>query len=151
MTVSTRKSAGCVGCHQGTLSWAGQPTGVRRPPAFVETLLLDGALGKGFCLESIVRNPRPALNGSAIRATRDALLGPADGGEVLVQLGHEGDCDRLRFERRARVFVLAGLLALKGSVGTDLAVQLNEHGRDARPFLGDKFTCPSLIHDNLRR
>jgi hypothetical protein len=117
----------------------------------VETLFLDRALGKGSRLEPIIRNPGPALNGSAIRATRDALLGPADGVELLVQVGHEGDGDRFRVERRTRVLVLAGLLALKGSVGTDLTVQLGEHGRDAYPFLGDKFACPSLVHDIPRR
>ena len=53
------------------------------PATLVLSLLLYGPLGKGFHLESFVRDGYPALDRSAVPAPRDALLGASYGGELL--------------------------------------------------------------------
>jgi hypothetical protein len=63
-----------------------------------------------------------------------------------VEVGGEGDGHRLRFESATGVCAISGLLALKGSFGTDLAAQLGQHGFDARPLLGDELTGTWLFH-----
>jgi hypothetical protein len=91
------------------------------PAPLVESLLRDGLLGKGFYLESIVRDRYPAFDRPAIGAPRDALLGAPDGGELRAEVDLEGDGDRLRVESAADVSVISGLLALEGPFGSDLA------------------------------
>lgn len=120
------------------------------PAPLVESLLRDGLLGKGFYLESIVRDRYPAFDRPAIGAPRDALLGAPDGGELLAEVGCQGDGDRLRFESPTGVAAISGLLALEGSFGTDLADLLYQQGFDARSLAGNEFTDAKFIHDRLQ-
>src|SRR5450759_4764755 len=113
-------------------SWE-RSTGLVGPAPFVVSLLLDGALGKRFRLESLVRDRYPALDRSAVRALCDAPFGALDGGELLAEVGCEGDGHRLRFESAGGVCVISGLLALERPFGTDLA-QLGERRFNTRPL-----------------
>jgi len=126
-----------------------QPAWLVWPPPLVLSLLLDRPLGKGFHLESLVRDRYPALDRSAVRAPCDALLGAPYGGELLAEVGREGDGDRLRFESATGVAAISGLLALEGPFGADLAAQLGERRFNTRPLPGNEFTGPWLVHDHL--
>jgi hypothetical protein len=113
------------------------------------SLLLDGPLGKGLRLESLVRDRYPALDRSSVRASCDALLGAPYGGELLAEVGREGDGHRLRFESAAGVCAISGLLAPEGPFGAQLAAEPGERRFNTRPLSGNKFTGPWLVHDNL--
>jgi hypothetical protein len=89
--------------------------------SFVIPLLLDGPFRKWFGVESLVRDRQTALDRDPIGALRDALLGALDGGELLAEVGREGNRNVLRVEGTTDVLVLSGLLALKRSIGADLA------------------------------
>jgi len=117
----------------GSILWE-RSTGLVGPTPFVVSLLLDGALGKRFRLESLVRDRYPALDRSAVRALCDAPFGALDGGELLAEVGCEGDGHRLRFESAGGVCVISGLLALERPFGTDLAAQLGERRFNTRPL-----------------
>jgi hypothetical protein len=75
--------------------------------SLVVPLLLDGPLRKGFGLEPLVRDPQAALDRSAVGALGEALLGALDGGELLAQVGREGDRNRLGVELAGGVLVLS--------------------------------------------
>jgi len=119
------------------------------PVQFEVSLLLNGPLGQGFRLEPLVRNRHPALDRPAVPALGDALLGAPYGGELLAEVGLEGDGHRLRFESAAGVCAISGLLALEGPFGADLAAQLGERRFNTRSLPGNEFTGPWLVHDHL--
>ncbi len=119
------------------------------PAPLVLPLLLDGPLGKGLHLESLVRDRYPALDRSAVRASCDALLGAPYGGEMLAEVGPEGGGDQLRVESTADLSVLSGLLAREGSFATALAALLGERRFNTRSLPGNEFTGPWLVHDHL--
>ena len=122
-----------------------QPAGLVGPTPLVASLLLNGPLGKGLRLESLVRDRYPALDRSAVRAPCDALLGAPDGDELLAEVGREGDGDRLRFESAAGVCAISGLLAPEGPFGTDLAAQPGKRRFNTRPLPGNEFTGLPLV------
>jgi hypothetical protein len=115
----------------------------------VVSLLLDRPLGEGLHFESLVRDRQAALDRSAIGAPCDAHLGAADGGELLAEVGLEGDGDGLSFKSAAGVCAISGLLALKGPFGTQLAAQPGEQGFNSRSLAGNEFAGVSLVHDDL--
>ncbi len=126
-----------------------QSTGLLGPAPLVESLLLDGPLGKGFRLESVVRDRYPALDRSAVPAPCDALLGALDGGELLAEVGREGDGDRLRCERCRRLRYSPVCWRSRDPSARILPPSSASMDSTRARSQATMFTGPWLVHDDL--
>ena len=115
----------------------------------MEGLLLDRSLRKRFHRESLIGDRKPALDRSAVGATRHALLGSPDGGQLRAEAGGQGDVDGLRLQPAGALFELAGLLTSKRSGRAYVAVQSGQRRLDAGSLASDVVTCVCFFHDQL--